>query len=63
MAQSSKKQNRKPWVMVETKSGAVGMPLDKLQEARGSSSPVTRSDEQKKRVVSSLMSKLWGENL
>lgn len=58
-------KNKQQWVTVEAKNGdTVGITLDRLREAseaREENLPKTRSEEQKKRVVSKLMSRLWGE--
>ena len=54
-----KQNNEQNWVRVETQDSALGLPLelaDKLQEEKR---PVQRSEEQKQRVVSRLMSRLW----
>lgn len=51
-------QNRETWVQVQTKNGSVGMRLEDLQKAKMADGPVTRSEEQKKRVVSGLMQKM-----
>ena len=54
------------WIMVETDHGTIDMPLDlaqKINERVEKNLPKTYSDEQKNRVVSKLMSRLWGDTV
>lgn len=58
MNEQNKKQT---WVRVETEDGTLGVPMELLSEIQDERRPVQQSEDQKKRVVSRLMSKLMAE--
>lgn len=48
--------------MVETDRGSIGIDLNKIADIQNENRPKQPYEEQKKRVISNLMSRLWDEN-
>ena len=59
MKEQSSKQN---WVRVETEQGSLGATTEMLGKIRNGQQQEPQSEEQKKRVVYRLMSRLWEES-
>ena len=55
-------QKQEQWIELETEDGTLGMPLEMEKRIREEKRPVLSGEEQKRRVVSRLMSRLWEEN-